>query len=115
MPATITAGPISPPMASTAMRGLTSIRGAPCPRCRSGLGRNDLAAVIVAAGRAEIVRKLELTAVGALLEARRSQRVMAAAHIALRGRRFSLRDGHLGSSLNNLPTKLATLLALLIG
>ena len=30
----------------------------------------------------------------------RAQRMMAAAHVALRGRGFSLRDGHLGSSLN---------------
>jgi len=94
-----------------AMRGpLATI--APLLRGRSGLGRDDLAAVIVAAGVAEVVRALELTAVRALLERRRGQRVMAAAHVPLGGRRFSLRDSH-AAPLNALSSiKIATILRL---
>ena len=70
-------------------------------RLRSGLGRDDLAAVIVAAGRAQVVRQLQLAAIRAFLEARRLQRMMAAAHVALRRRSFSLGDGHCGTCLSN--------------
>ena len=52
-------------------RGLRPSASAPAPRC-SGLGRDDLAAVIVAAGGAQVVRQLELAAVRAFLEARRA-------------------------------------------
>jgi hypothetical protein len=46
------------------------------------------------------VRQLQLTAVRAFLKRGRRQRVMAAAHVCASRARFSLRDGHLGSSLN---------------
>jgi hypothetical protein len=43
------------------------------------------------------MRKLQFAAILAFLERRHLQRIVAAAHVALRGRRFSFRDGHLGS------------------
>src|SRR5207302_5976392 len=67
------------------------------PRPSLGFGRNDFTAVVVAARRTEIMRKLQLTAVRAFLELRRRQRVMAAAHVPLRRRSFSLRDSHCGT------------------
>jgi hypothetical protein len=51
----------------------------------------------VAASRAHIVRQLEFAAVRAFLKLDRRQRVMAAAHIPLRRRGFSLRDSHCGT------------------
>src|SRR5215207_8864127 len=67
------------------------------PALTSGFGRGDFAAVVMTASRAQIVRQLELPAVGAFLERRWLQRMMAAAHVALRGRRFSLGDSHCGT------------------
>jgi hypothetical protein len=55
----------------------------------------------MAACRAHIVRQLELAAIGALLEARGRQRMMAAAHIPLRRRGFSLGDSHCGTFDSN--------------
>ncbi len=71
-PASMAAGPLSPPMASIAMRGPASIACCPSPASRSGLARDDLAAVIMAAGRAQVVRQLQLAAVRAFLEGRRA-------------------------------------------
>jgi hypothetical protein len=51
----------------------------------------------MAASRAQVVRKLQLAAVGAFLEALGLQRVMAAAHVPLRRRGFSLGDSHCGT------------------
>jgi hypothetical protein len=51
----------------------------------------------MAAGCTQIVRQAELAAIRALLIIYRLQRVVAAAHVALRGRRFSLWDGHPGT------------------
>jgi hypothetical protein len=62
-----------------------------------GLGRDDFAAIIVAAGRAHVVRQLEFAAVRAFLELGGLQRMMAAAHVPLGRRGFSLRDSHCGT------------------
>ena len=53
--------------------------------------------VVEAAGVAQIVRTLQLTAIRAFLEGVDRQRVVAAAHVALRGRSLSLGDGHVGT------------------
>src|SRR5690348_7897553 len=80
-------------MASMAMRGPPLMaRG-----LGLSLGRDDFAAVIVAASRAQIVRKLQFAAVRAFLERRGLQRVMAAAHVPLGRRGFSLGDSHCGT------------------
>src|SRR5688572_29851054 len=97
MPATMAAGPVSPPMASIAMRVLASTAKRLSPR--SGLGRGDFAAIVVATGRAEVVRQAKLAAIRAFLEIGRRQRVMAAAHVPLGRRSFSLRDSHCGTCL----------------
>src|SRR5262245_52296886 len=96
-PAIIAAGPLSPPIASMAIRGPPVI----VRPSLLGLGRADLAAVIVAAGRAQIVRKLQFAAIGAFLELGRGQRMMAAAHVPLRRRGFSLWDSHCGTFNSN--------------
>src|SRR5687768_8126511 len=106
------AGPLSPPMASMAMRGPVAM--AVRPRAlRSGFLRlDDFAAVIMAARLAEVVRQLQLAAVRAFLERRRLQRVMAAAHVALRRRCFSFRNSHFGTCSHFSSTKkLATICA----
>ena len=64
---------------------------------RLGLGRDDFAAVIMAARRAHVVRQLQFAAVGAFLELGRRQRMVAAAHVPLRRRGFSLWDSHCGT------------------
>src|SRR5690242_3163915 len=98
-PASITSSPSSPPMASTAIRELSGTRaGLRCFRwSRSALDRDDLAAVIMAARRAQIVRALQLAAVRAFLERLDLQRIMGPTHAALGGRSLSLRDGHFGT------------------
>jgi hypothetical protein len=53
----------------------------------------------MAAGLAHIVRQLQLAAVRTFLELLGGQRMMAAAHVALRGRSFSLGDSHSGTCL----------------
>src|SRR6476619_5464909 len=100
-------------MASMAMRGPSAIRYRPCQRSRgSGLGRNDFAAVIMAASRAQVVRQLQFAAVGAFLELGRRQRVMAAPHVPLRRRGFSLGDSHAAPSKSDVATiKIATICA----
>jgi hypothetical protein len=49
------------------------------------------------ASRAHVVRQLKLSAIRAFLELGRRQRMMAAAHVPLRRRGFSLRDSHCGT------------------
>jgi hypothetical protein len=51
----------------------------------------------MAAGGAEIVRQVKLAAILAFLVIDRLQRMVAAAHVALRRRGFSLGDGHAGT------------------
>src|SRR5438552_2387761 len=85
-------------MASMAMRGPSAIRYRPQRSRGSGLGRDDFAAVVMAAGRAHVVRQLQFTTVRAFLELRRRQRMVAAAHVPLRRRGFSLRDSHAAPS-----------------
>jgi hypothetical protein len=51
----------------------------------------------MAAGDAQIVREMKLAAIRAFLVIDRLQRMVAAAHIALRRRGFSFRDGHSGT------------------
>src|SRR5947209_13903482 len=80
-------------MASIAIRGPPSMRA----RSGSGLGRDDFAAVIMAASRAHVVRQLQFAAVRAFLERSRLEPMMAAAHVPLRRRSFSLRDSHCGT------------------
>jgi len=91
-PAIMAAGPASPPMASIAMRGPPFMG-----KASLGLGRDDFAAVIVAASAAHVVRQLQFAAVRALLELGRLERMMAAAHVPLRRRGFSLGDSHCGT------------------
>jgi hypothetical protein len=62
-----------------------------------GFGRNDLAAVIMAACLAKVVRQLQFTAVRAFLKRSGLQRMMAAAHVPLGRRSFSFRDSHSGT------------------
>jgi DNA-binding response OmpR family regulator len=51
----------------------------------------------MAAGRAHMVRALQLAAVRAFLKGFDLQRIMATTHAALRRRGFSLGDSHLGT------------------
>jgi hypothetical protein len=64
----------------------------------------------MAARRAHVVRQLQFAAVRAFLELLCFQRMMAAAHIALRRRSFSLGDSHCGTCLDS-SKKLATIFA----
>src|SRR5206468_5676569 len=80
-------------------------------RC-SGLGRDDFAAVIMAASRAHVVRQLQFAAVRAFLERSRLEPMMAAAHVPLRRRSFSLRDSHCGTfEIFGTTIKIATICA----
>ena len=56
--------------------------------------RCHFAAVIVAAGAADVVRALELATIRAFLAGRRLERVMGAAHVATRLGNFLLRYRH---------------------
>src|SRR4051794_27388809 len=98
------AGPWSPPIASMAIRGpLPTYRFSLChPAPVLRFDGTDFTPVIMAAGGAEVVRKPELAAIRAFLIIGRLQRVMAAAHVALRRRGFSLGDGHPGTCSNKL-------------
>jgi hypothetical protein len=51
----------------------------------------------MAASRAHVVRELEFAAIRAFLELGRRQRVVAATHVPLGRRGFSLRDSHCGT------------------
>ena len=98
-------GASSPPMASSAIviRALTtsSLRtdGELVPLA-PGRSRSDafdfenLAAVVVAAGRADVVGPLQFAAVGAFVVRARHQRMMGSSHIALGPRNFRLWDCH---------------------
>jgi len=73
--------------------------GVPLPsdaaRSLQGLaGRDNLTAIVVAAGRADVVRALQLAAIRALMVRLRGQGQMAAAHATAGRRNFSLRNGH---------------------
>jgi hypothetical protein len=66
----------------------------------------------MAASRAHVVRELQLTAVGAFLECCGLQRMMAATHVPLRRRGFSLGDSHCGTFKKDQTTiKMATICA----
>lgn len=65
----------------------------------SGPDSDDFAAVIMATGRAHMVRALKLATVGAFLERLHLQRIVAAAHAALGWRCFPLRDSHIGTCI----------------
>src|SRR3954468_12472499 len=84
-PEIIAAGPVSPPMASMAIRG-PPLMGLDASL---GLSRDDFAAVVVATRRAHVVRQLQFAAIGAFLELRGLQRMVAAAHVPLGRRSFS--------------------------
>src|SRR5690606_1858843 len=94
-PETITRTPSSPPIASTAIRG----RLMRDSLANSGLepDRDDLASVVVAASGAQVVRALQLAAIGALVEGFDLQRIMRPAVAPAVRRYFSLRDSHLGT------------------
>src|SRR4051812_26236780 len=98
------AGPWSPPIASMAIRGpLPTYRFSLCrPAPVLRLDGPDFTPVIMAAGGAEVMRQPELAAIRAFLIIGRLQRVVAAAHVALRRRGFSLGDGHPGTCSNKL-------------
>src|SRR5881394_302191 len=85
-PETTSPGPRSPPIASTAMRGI-KLRSVDPERL-------DLATLVGPAGRAHAVRPLRLPAVGAHVDARRADRVRRAALVAARLGGFPLRNGH---------------------
>src|SRR5206468_12439041 len=96
-------------MASIAIRGPAAMVR---PVFASALGRDDFAAVIVAAGRAHVVRQLQFAAIGAFLERGGLQPMMAAAHVPLRRRGFSLRDSHCGTfEIFRTTIKIATICA----
>jgi hypothetical protein len=62
-----------------------------------GFNRNDFTAVVVAAGRAQVVRTLQFAAISTFMECIDLQRVMAAAHAPAGGSRLSFRDSHFGT------------------
>src|SRR4051812_9502473 len=66
---------------------------------RSRRHRHDLASIVMAAGRANVVRTLHLAAIRALVVARRREGMMRAAHVAARFRGFLLGDSHIEYSL----------------
>src|ERR1700751_3750020 len=90
-PSTAAAGPRSPPIASTAMRGI-------CLRSVDA-ERLDLAALVGAAGRADAVRALRLATRRADVDLRRADRVRRAPLVAAGLGGFPLRDGHRSGAL----------------
>src|SRR5262249_40172902 len=56
--------------------------------------RYDLAPIVIAAGRTEVMRPLQLAAIRAFAKCRRAQRMMRAAHLAPRRRRLLFWYGH---------------------
>src|SRR5262245_17483900 len=85
-PSMAAAGPRSPPIASTAMRGM-SLRSVDAERL-------DLAALVGAAGRADAVRALGLAARRADVDLRRADRVRRTPLVAAGFGGFPLRNGH---------------------
>ena len=87
-PFTTMAGACSPPIASSAMTSRLFKRrllpGSGASR-RFRRRRADFAAVVLAAGGTNVMRPLQLAAIGAFDVARRLQRMMRTAHIAARG------------------------------
>lgn len=63
----------------------------------SALDGQDFASVIMAAGRAEVMRTLQLTTVRAFLERLDLEGVVRPAHATPRRRGFSLRNCHFGT------------------
>src|SRR6185295_2721117 len=92
-PRTISRGAKSPPIASTAMR-ISDAASALAFGRRGGLDRDDLAAVVVAAGRTDAVRQLQLVAMRALHQGWRADRQMGASLTLARLRDLSLGDAH---------------------
>ena len=85
-PATTSAGPRSPPIASTAIR-ITALRGVDTERL-------DVAATVRAAGRAEVMRALGIPARPANVHLGGADRMRRPTLVAARFRCFSLGDGH---------------------
>ena len=65
--------------------------------------RHDLAAVVVAAGAADVVRAAQLAAVRALVGIAGDQRVMRPAHAALGARDLAFRNSHVSASISAGP------------
>jgi len=89
-PATISSGARSPPSASTATRIIVSSLALR----RVEAERLDVPALVGLAVRADAVSSLRLLAGRADLDVRDRDRVLCAALVASRLRRFSLRNGH---------------------
>src|SRR5580658_8451146 len=79
-------GARSPPMASSAMvtRSLKPVRSTQGRSRRLRRDRHHFAAVVMAAGRAHVMRPFELAAIRALDIAHRFEGMMRAAHVATR-------------------------------
>src|ERR1700739_2247411 len=85
-PATTTSGALSPPSASTATR----------TKLESRAERHALAALVGAAGRADVVRPLRRAALGTDVHARGLERMRGPALVSPGLRGLSLRDRHRG-------------------
>src|SRR5687768_2239963 len=94
-PATISSGPRSPPMASTATR-IMGLRGGSAERL-------DFAAAIGVAGRADAVRPLGPPALRADVQPRRLDLVLRTALVAASLGGFLLGDGHRRRSVAKRP------------
>src|SRR3954470_22961524 len=102
-PCSTIAGARSPPIASTAIVMLPFTGRAPCraacldagPLGRRRIGlRHDFAPVVMAAGRAEVMRPLQLAAIRAFGVGGGAERVMRTPHVAARGRGLLFRNSH---------------------
>src|SRR5208282_4326782 len=108
-PLTTTLGALSPPIASSAMVNDWITRRFP-PSRSVGLGRlgpHHLAAAVLAAGRADMVRPHQFTAVLAFDVSCLRERVMGSAHVATRLGFLSLRNSH-DRTLSSYERKSAT-------
>jgi hypothetical protein len=74
-----------------------------------GLSRNNLAAVIMTAGATYMMRALQLAAIGAFRMGIGGERMVRAAHIAPRRRRFSFWNRHGGNPFLNKFTRFCRL------
>src|SRR5690606_27538524 len=99
-PRTTMSGALSPPMASSAIvNGPPTRLGLPIGPRRSGAGVLDhLAAPVMPAGRAHMVRHCPLAAVRAFDMHRRLEPMMRTAHVAARLADLLLGHGHDGKS-----------------
>src|SRR5205823_9504371 len=96
-PFSTTPGAWSPPIASRAIVTLALTARPSCAGRRSGRGRglrHHLAAIVLPAGLAEVMRALQLAAIRAFDISRRAQSMMRATHFAPRRRDFLFRYGH---------------------